>query len=109
MYGFERTLFENFMSSDDPKICDSVNYQHTLARLIDYPLEGWAGLEKFYFRFYDNNDLNTYYEGKSVYLTIPVYVFLDKKLKQTMLYFIKISGTQKRDIKLERRQTVRTK
>jgi hypothetical protein len=105
-YNVEKTLFENFMSSDDPKICDSINYLHILAKVIEYPIGGWQKLEDYYFRFLDNSDLDTYYKGRTVYLTIPVYVLLDKKLKRTYFYTVRISGTQKKDIIIERKQIV---
>lgn len=105
-YNVEKTLFENFMYSNDPKICDSVNYLHTLAKVIEYPIDGWQKLEDYYFRFLDNNDLETYYKGRTVYLTIPVYVLLDKKLKRTYFYTVRISGTQEKDIVIERKQIV---
>jgi len=105
-YNVEKTLFENFMSSDDSKICDSINYLHTLAKVIESPIDGWQKLEDYYFRFLNSSDLDTYYKGRTVHLIMPVYVLLDKKLKRTYFYTIKISGTQKKDILIERRQIV---
>ncbi len=105
-YSFEKVLFENFMSSEDRKICDSTNYLHTLAKLIENPIGGWNILERYYFRFVDNNDLDDYYLGKSVSLTVPIYIFLDKELKQTFFYIIKVNGTQKEDILIEKKQMV---
>jgi len=109
MFNVERTLFENFMSSDDLKICDSINYLHTLARVIENPIDGWSKLEDYYFRFKNNDDLKNFYNGKSVSLTIPIYIFLDKKLKQTCFYTIKINGTQSKDIAIEKKQIVKNK
>jgi hypothetical protein len=106
---FERTLFENFMSSGDLKICDSTNYLHTLVKLIENPIDGWSKLERYYFRFANNNDLEDYYPDSSVSLTIPVYIFLDKKLRQTFFYTVMINGTQKKNILIERKQKITNK
>ena len=103
---FERTLFENFMSSDDLKICDSIKYLHTLAKVIEKPIDGWGVLESYYFRFVNNNDLKEFYKNKRVYLTVPVYILLDKRLKQTRFYTVKIDGTQMNSISIEKKQIV---
>lgn len=105
-FNVERTLFENFMSSDDLKICDSINYLHTLCKVVETPIDGWSKLEDYYFRFINNDDLKNFYNGKSVSLIIPIYIFLDKKLKQTFFYTIKINGTQKENIAIEKKQMV---
>ncbi|MCX6318023.1 MAG: hypothetical protein NTW29_12075 [Bacteroidetes bacterium] len=105
-YDIEKTLFENFMSTDDSKICDSVNYLHTLAKLIENPIGGWKSLEEYYFRFLGNNDLDTYYKGRVVLLTIPVYFFLDKRLLLTYFFKVRISGTEQKDMLIEEKQKV---
>lgn len=108
-YRVEKSLFENFMTSDDLVVCGIQDYFHTLAKLIENPIGGWGQLEYYYFNSINNPNTGLLYRSRSILLTFPVYVLLDKKLKKVFLYYIEITGTKQESILIKNRQVIETR